>query len=82
MMDSKSSNERSIGSTDNEAGILTGQTEGIGIPGVDADYSRYLEDDRQMAAEELSFYSASENEHGDDDIWGLLSGVCGNIFEW
>ena len=48
-----------------------------------ADYSRYLEEDeRKMMAEELSFYSAVENEHGDDDIWGLLSGVCGNIFEW
>lgn len=69
-------------STDNEAGTNTGQTEEDGFPGAHADYSRYLDDERQMAAEELSFYSASENEHGDDDIWGLLSGVCGNIFEW
>ncbi len=35
-----------------------------------------------MTAEELSFYSASENKHGDDNIWGLLSGVGGNIYEW
>ena len=35
-----------------------------------------------VTAEELSFYSASENEHGDDNIWGLLSGVGGNIYEW
>lgn len=36
----------------------------------------------QITAEELSFYSASENDHGDDNIWGLLSGVGGNIYEW
>lgn len=35
-----------------------------------------------ITAEELSFYSQSENEHGDDNIWGLLSGVGGNIYEW
>jgi hypothetical protein len=82
MMDNafESSNERSIGGADNEAGTFTGQAEEIGLPS--ADYSRYIDDERQMAAEVLSFYSASENEHGDDDIWGLLSGVCGNIFEW
>lgn len=38
--------------------------------------------DKLMLQEELSFYSASENEHGDDNIWGLLSGVGGNIYEW
>jgi hypothetical protein len=38
--------------------------------------------DKQMKEEELSFYSASENEFGDDNIWGLLSGVGGNIYEW
>lgn len=32
--------------------------------------------------EEQSFYSHSNNEHGDDNIWGLLSGVAGNIYEW
>lgn len=36
----------------------------------------------QMKQEELSFYSASDNDHGDDNIWGLLSGVGGNIYEW
>jgi MHS family proline/betaine transporter-like MFS transporter len=35
-----------------------------------------------MKMEEESFYSASENTHGDDNIWGLLSGVGGNIYEW
>ena len=40
------------------------------------------ESERRMKEEELSFYSASENEHGDDNIWGLLSGVGGNIYEW
>lgn len=40
------------------------------------------EAERQMREEELSFYSNSENEFGDDNIWGLLSGVGGNIYEW
>jgi hypothetical protein len=39
-------------------------------------------DEKLMMEEEQSFYSASENEHGDDNIWGLLSGVGGNIYEW
>jgi hypothetical protein len=38
--------------------------------------------EKQMRDEEISFYSNSENEHGDDNIWGLLSGVGGNIYEW
>jgi hypothetical protein len=37
---------------------------------------------RDMKDEEISFYSQSENEFGDDNIWGLLSGVGGNIYEW
>jgi hypothetical protein len=40
------------------------------------------EAERSMREEELSFYSNSENEFGDDNIWGLLSGVGGNIYEW
>eukprot|EP00586_Coscinodiscus_wailesii_P021989 CAMPEP_0172499052 /NCGR_PEP_ID=MMETSP1066-20121228/121375_1 /TAXON_ID=671091 /ORGANISM="Coscinodiscus wailesii, Strain CCMP2513" /LENGTH=640 /DNA_ID=CAMNT_0013272595 /DNA_START=264 /DNA_END=2186 /DNA_ORIENTATION=- len=32
--------------------------------------------------EEETFYSAEENKHGDDNLWGLLSGVAGNIYEW
>ena len=40
------------------------------------------EAEKQMRDEELSFYTNSENEFGDDNIWGLLSGVCGNIYEW
>lgn len=40
------------------------------------------ESELRMREEELSFYSASENEFGDDNIWGLLSGVGGNIYEW
>lgn len=40
------------------------------------------EAERQMKEEEISFYSASENDYGDDNIWGLLGGVGGNIFEW
>lgn len=44
--------------------------------------SNMSESERQMKEEELSFYSASENDFGDDNIWGLLSGVGGNIYEW
>ena len=40
------------------------------------------EAERSMREEELSFYSNSTNDHGDDNIWGLLSGVGGNIYEW
>ncbi len=40
------------------------------------------EAEKRMKEEELSFYSASDNDHGDDNIWGLLSGVGGNIYEW
>lgn len=38
--------------------------------------------EKLMLAEEQSFYSASTNDAGDDNIWGLLSGVGGNIYEW
>ena len=38
--------------------------------------------EKQMMEEERSFYSNSENNDGDDNIWGLLSGVGGNIYEW
>eukprot|EP00532_Pseudo-nitzschia_australis_P010847 CAMPEP_0168241116 /NCGR_PEP_ID=MMETSP0140_2-20121125/22610_1 /TAXON_ID=44445 /ORGANISM="Pseudo-nitzschia australis, Strain 10249 10 AB" /LENGTH=568 /DNA_ID=CAMNT_0008175919 /DNA_START=119 /DNA_END=1825 /DNA_ORIENTATION=- len=47
-----------------------------------SDYANLTEAERQMREEELSFYSASDNDHGDDNIWGLLSGVGGNIYEW
>jgi hypothetical protein len=40
------------------------------------------EAERSMREEELSFYTNSENDYGDDNIWGLLSGVGGNIYEW
>jgi len=43
---------------------------------------KLTEAEKQMRDEELSFYSNSENEYGDDNIWGLLSGVGGNIYEW
>ena len=35
-----------------------------------------------LGKEEATFYSARENEYGDDNLWGLLSGVGGNIYEW
>ena len=39
-------------------------------------------DAKLMREEEETFYSHSTNNHGDDNIWGLLSGVGGNIYEW
>jgi len=48
----------------------------------DSEYANMTEAERQMREEELSFYSASDHNHGDDNIWGLLSGVGGNIYEW
>ena len=35
-----------------------------------------------LKQEEESFYNAPANEAGDDNIWGLLSGVMGNVYEW
>lgn len=49
---------------------------------MDTSGDNMTETERQMKEEELSFYTNSENEHGDDNIWGLLSGVGGNIYEW
>ena len=40
------------------------------------------EAEKSMRDEELSFYSNSTNDYGDDNIWGLLSGIGGNIYEW
>jgi hypothetical protein len=36
---------------------------------------------KSMKEEELSYYSDSENKHGDNNIWSLLAGVAGNTFE-
>jgi len=55
------------------------QTANGGVPPGEDDMT---EAERQMRDEEISFYSNSENEFGDDNIWGLLSGVGGNIYEW
>jgi len=49
---------------------------------IEGKYANMTDAERQMREEELSFYSASDNDHGDDNIWGLLSGVGGNIYEW
>jgi hypothetical protein len=49
---------------------------------IEGEYANMTEAERQMKLEELSFYSASDNDLGDDNIWGLLSGVGGNIYEW
>jgi hypothetical protein len=46
------------------------------------DDENLTEAEKRMKEEELSFYSSSVNDHGDDNIWGLLSGVGGNIYEW
>lgn len=45
-------------------------------------YSNLTEAEQQMQEEELAFYYHSTTQHGDDNIWGLLSGVGGNIYEW
>ena len=47
-----------------------------------SNYATMTEAEKNMKEEELSFYSASENDCGDDNIWGLLSGIGGNIYEW
>ena len=61
----------------------TMQQESTQIVGMEAlDSNGYDEIKNALTAEELSFYSAAENKHGDDNIWGLLSGVGGNIYEW
>ena len=46
------------------------------------DSSNVSDDLDLIDMEEESFYSQSENNFGDDNIWGLLSGVAGNIYEW
>eukprot|EP00533_Pseudo-nitzschia_delicatissima_P000113 CAMPEP_0116100276 /NCGR_PEP_ID=MMETSP0327-20121206/12209_1 /TAXON_ID=44447 /ORGANISM="Pseudo-nitzschia delicatissima, Strain B596" /LENGTH=563 /DNA_ID=CAMNT_0003592197 /DNA_START=216 /DNA_END=1907 /DNA_ORIENTATION=+ len=51
-------------------------------PDVENEYANMTDAEKQMREEELSFYSSSTNDHGDDNIWGLLSGVGGNIYEW
>jgi hypothetical protein len=68
------------------------QQEGPAIEGMDAVHEYALahddkdeglnEAEKSMRDEEISFYSASDNDVGDDNIWGLLSGVGGNIYEW
>jgi hypothetical protein len=46
------------------------------------DEQQLTEAEKSMRDEELSFYSNSTNDYGDDNIWGLLSGIGGNIYEW
>ena len=49
---------------------------------VPKNHTTLTEADQQMQEEEFAFYYHSTTEHGDDNIWGLLSGVGGNIYEW
>ena len=59
------------------------EIEGMDVLNDQLDPDEHLtEAERSMREEELSFYTNSENEFGDDNIWGLLSGVGGNIYEW
>ena len=53
-----------------------------GESGVKDAYANLTAEEKLLRQEELSFYSSSTNDHGDDNIWGLLSGVGGNIYEW
>lgn len=45
-------------------------------------HENLTEAEQQMQEEELAFYYHSSTDDGDDNIWGLLSGVGGNIYEW
>jgi hypothetical protein len=58
------------------------QIEGMEALAAMAQDENLTEAERSMREEEISFYSASDNEYGDDNIWGLLSGVGGNVYEW
>jgi hypothetical protein len=58
------------------------QIEGMEALAVAPPDENLTEAEKSMREEEISFYSASDNEHGDDNIWGLLSGVGGNVYEW
>jgi hypothetical protein len=58
------------------------QIEGMEALAISAPEENLTEAERSMRDEEISFYSASDNEYGDDNIWGLLSGVGGNVHEW
>mmetsp|Transcript_34336 Transcript_34336/g.50477 ORF Transcript_34336/g.50477 Transcript_34336/m.50477 type:complete len:579 (-) Transcript_34336:310-2046(-) len=52
------------------------------IENIQTKHSDRSSDRSIMSREEETFYSAVENKHGDDNIWGLLSGVGGNVYEW
>lgn len=59
------------------------EIEGMDVLNHQGDPDEHLtEAEKSMREEELSFYTNSENDYGDDNIWGLLSGVGGNIYEW
>lgn len=59
------------------------EIEGMDVLNDQGDPDEHLtEAEKSMREEELSFYTNSENDFGDDNIWGLLSGVGGNIYEW
>ena len=58
------------------------QSEGGNNGKKDEDENSLTHDEILMRKEEDEFYSAPDNDVGDDDVWGLLSGVVGNIYEW
>ena len=80
------------GSLSSSIGVGGGTRRSTRIEGMEAleqqqqqiqdDDDNLSEAEKRMREEELSFYSASDNKQGDDNIWGLLSGVGGNIYEW
>jgi len=61
--------------------VLNGATSPVVVDDDDSD-SGLTHDEILMQREEDAFYRAPENDAGDDDVWGLLSGVVGNIYEW
>jgi hypothetical protein len=73
--------------TTNVAVPMTAEIEGMdAVFNNEQDYNEQdqhlTEAEKSMRDEELSFYSNSTNDYGDDNIWGLLSGIGGNIYEW
>ena len=59
------------------------QVDGAAESAATSNSGKYMSPEEiSLKQEEERFYSAPANEAGDDNIWGLLSGVMGNVYEW
>ena len=59
------------------------QVDGAAESAATSNSGKYMSPEEiSLKQEEDRFYSAPANEAGDDSIWGLLSGVMGNVYEW